>query len=321
MTRDPRAAGTPGPDRDACRCHTSDAAITAVSNPAAARTTVAGRTALRSSGTATMMPGRGRLPQSFPISAGPRRRGQRASWRGPHDRRECPDRAPAAHDRRRGRRGGQPLVPAGARRRQRAWRPRVRAAAGRRPARPLSCTGWRLASAPPSSPSPLAADSNFRRRSLNETAESLPPRHPRVPTSPGPVYGVGALARFRRLVDGQSLTSGGRQDAGDVAAAGVQALGDRCSRAPLKLRIGERLTVAPGHQFGRELRATASALNSGENGRRCCPIGTPSARHSLAGRVSTTRRRLNDAEPAAMLASAATHTAPGPRPGRSITAS
>src|SRR5882757_4905895 len=35
--------------------------------------------------------------------------------------------------------------------------------------------------------------------------------------------------------------------------------------------------------------ATASALNSGENCRRCCPIGTPSARHSLAGRVSTTR--------------------------------
>jgi hypothetical protein len=35
--------------------------------------------------------------------------------------------------------------------------------------------------------------------------------------------------------------------------------------------------------------ATASALNSDENCRRCCPVGTPSARHSQIGRVSTTR--------------------------------
>jgi hypothetical protein len=33
--------------------------------------------------------------------------------------------------------------------------------------------------------------------------------------------------------------------------------------------------------------ATASALNSGECCRRCCPIGTPFARPSLACRVST----------------------------------
>ncbi len=42
--------------------------------------------------------------------------------------------------------------------------------------------------------------------------------------------------------------------------------------------------------------ATASALNSGENCRRCCPIGTASARHSLAGRVSTTREGLTRAQ-------------------------
>jgi hypothetical protein len=32
-----------------------------------------------------------------------------------------------------------------------------------------------------------------------------------------------------------------------------------------------------------------AALHSGENCRRFCPIGTPYARHSLAGQVSTTR--------------------------------
>ena len=49
---------------------------------------------------------------------------------------------------------------------------------------------------------------------------------------------------------------------------------------------------APGVEIGRpedRTSATASALNSGENCRRCCPIGTPSARHSLAGQVSTTQ--------------------------------
>ncbi len=57
--------------------------------------------------------------------------------------------------------------------------------------------------------------------------------------------------------------------------------------------------------------ATASALDSGENCRRCCPIGTPSARHSLADRVSATWGRLTPVSSAA----AGGHGYASPRPG------
>jgi hypothetical protein len=49
--------------------------------------------------------------------------------------------------------------------------------------------------------------------------------------------------------------------------------------------MGNRAIGRPDYRT----EATGSALDSGENCRRCCPIGPSSARHSLAGRVSTTR--------------------------------